>query len=640
MATSPDPATEAVAGKAQNQPSPPQGQTVRDGGPHAVSTRARAVARRFAGVLVLLLLTFAFSVAWRRLSLPDAQRTAHRTQDPAPQFVDVAAASGIRFRYANGHRGMATILEENGSGCAMLDYDGDGWLDLYLPNGRDLYGRGVSLRNALYRNNADGTGGGPGGRPIDIRFTDVTERAGVPGTGYGLGVAAADYDNDGDTDLYLCQWGKNVLYRNNGDGTFGDVTDRAGVGAMEFGEPFHTGAAWLDYDRDGDLDLFVGTYVKFRQNGLRYCKLAHGIRTNCPPQMYDGTPSLLYANNGDGTFTNVTRRAGVFFPEGKALSAITCDVNEDGWTDLIVGNDGEKAWLLRNERNGRFTDIAPAAGIAYAQDGATMAAMGLDLGDYRNEGRPGFFVADFSKRPDHLWRNVGGGFFSEESSPAGIADAGFPYLGFGAGFFDANNDGWLDLFIANGHVYPEVDQSSADERYLQPNQLMLNNRDGTFREVTSEAGAGFQVRHGGRGAAFGDVDNDGDVDLLVNNNDGYAEGPPLLLRNDRPQGHFISLSLVGVASNRDAIGARVWLTAGGARQVRDVKSGGSYLSSSDRRLHFGLGNATTVERIEVRWPSGRRQTLGPLPADTFYILREGSSPTRRQFPAPARGAGR
>ena len=368
-----------------------------------------------------------------------------------PLFQDVVAQSGITFRYTNGSKNMATMMEENGSGCAILDYDGDGWPDLYLLNGRDLYRRGLVARNALYRNNRDGT------------FTDVTEQAGVPGTGYGLGVAVGDYDNDGKPDIFISQWGKCVLYHNNGNGTFTDVTDKASVGGMDWGEPFHTGAVWLDYDHDGRLDLFVCSYVKFRQNGLRYCTLSKGILSNCPPSTYEGTPSLLFHNNGNGTFTNVTKQAGVYLPNGKALSAVTCDINDDGWPDLLVGNDGTENWLFRNNRDGTFANVAAASGVAFAQDGASIASMGLDFGDWMNEGKPGLFIADWSKRPDHLWRGGTGSFFSEVSAPSGVGDLGFLLLGFGAGFFDYDNDGWLDLVIANGHVYPEVDKSDTGE---------------------------------------------------------------------------------------------------------------------------------------------------------------------------------
>ena len=574
------------------------------------------------GLFLVLATAVLVTVSARSRTVPPQPTAVASGSAHASQFTDAAGRAGLTFRYENGRKGIATILEESGSGCAIFDYDGDGWPDLYLLNGRDLYGRGAKTRNVLYHNNGDGT------------FTDVTDRAGVPGTGYGLGVAVGDYNNDGFPDLYVCQWGRNVLYRNNGDGTFTDVTDRAGVGGLNYGGMFHTGAAWVDYDRDGRLDLLACSYVKFRQNGLRYCLLQNGSRSNCPPQLYEGTPSILYHNNGDGTFTDVTKKAGVFFPHGKALSAITADVDGDGWPDLVVGNDGEEAWLLHNNRNGTFTNTAALAGMAFAQDGATMAAMGLDLGDFRNEGRPGLFIADFSKRPDHLWRGQDGGFFSEVSTPSRIANATFDFLGFGAGFFDYDNDGWLDIFVANGHVYPEVEQGNTGEHYLQHNQLFHNEHNGTFREVTAQAGAGFDLVHAGRGAAFGDYDNDGREDVLINNND----GPPVLLHNETTGGHWFSLRLVGVRSNRDAIGARVWISAGGLRQMRDVKSGGSYLSSSDPRLHFGLGKAAAIDQMEVRWPSGLHQKFGRLAGDAFYVLREGAAvPAAQTFRPPRPG---
>ncbi len=569
----------------------------------------------FAVGAVLILFAISHYGSRQGRANPIAVRTSGVT------FVDASASAGLTFRYDNGRKGMATILEEAGSGCAMLDYNGDGWPDLYLLNGRDLYGRGIRQQNALYRNNGDGT------------FTDVTREAGVPGSGYGLGVAANDYDNDGLPDLYLCQWGKNCLYHNNGNGTFSDVTDRAGVGALEFGGHFHTGAAWIDYDRDGRLDLFVCSYVRYRPDGLRYCRLANGLLSNCPPSAYDGTASILYHNNGDGTFTNVTRQAGVYFPGGKALSAITCDFDRDGWLDLYVGNDGEEAWLLRNNHNGTFRNVAPEMGVAFAEDSATMAAMGIDFGDYLNDGREDLYVADFSKRPNHLWEAEAGGYFKEVSTPSGIGAATFSYLGFGAGFLDYDNDGWLDLFTANGHVYPEVEQGHTDEHYLQQNQLFHNERNGRFRETTREAGPGFQELHAGRGAAFGDYDCNGTVDILVNNND----GPPLLLQNQGSPGrNFVSFKLIGGRSGRDAIGARIRITVGGLKQFREVRSGGSYLSSSDPRLHFGLGAASVVDHVEVIWPSGVRQRLDSLPADRFYQIREGDPHVSEQTFRPLR----
>ena len=521
------------------------------------------------------------------------------------------------------------MMEEAGAGCAVFDFDGDGFPDIYLVNGRDLYANRPGIRNALYRNNGDGT------------FTDVTEKAGVPGTGYGFGVAVGDYDNDGHPDLFITQWGENCLYRNRGDGTFEDVTRKSGLTGMDFGEPFHTGACWIDFDHDGKLDLYVSTYVKFRRDGLKYCQLSKGILSNCPPNHYYGTPSQLFHNNGDGAFTNVTKKAGVYLDNGKGLSAMTCDFDDDGWTDIFMGNDGTENWLWRNNHDGTFTNAALAAGVAYGHDSASIASMGMDFGDFEHEGRPGLFLADWSKRPDHLWRLEKNGFFSDISAPSGIGDAGFDLLGFGAQFLDYDNDGWLDLFLANGHVYPEVDQAKIGETYLQPNQLFHNDTgniqlSGTkrakktlFRDVSKDSGDAFRIVHAGRGVATGDFDNDGKIDVLVSGND----GSPLLLRNSsKNANHFLNLKLTGVQSNRDAIGSRVTVTVGSEKQTADVKSGGSYLSSSEMRLHFGLGSATQADSIEVRWTNGLRQKFGSLPGDQFYELTEGrAKPTLQKF---------
>ena len=538
------------------------------------------------------------------------QPTHSRSHD---WFVDATKQVGITFVHYNGKKDLATAMEEAGPGCSFCDYDKDGWLDVYIVNGRDLYGRGVKSRNVLYRNNRNGT------------FTDVTEKADVPGTGYGMGCVWGDYDNDGDADLYVTQWGKNVLYCNNADGTFADVTDKAGVGAMEFGEPFHGAAAFGDYDKDGWLDLYVGCYLKFRLDGLRYCMMEGRVKTSCPPQSYDGTPSILYHNNGDGTFTNVTKQAGVYKPNGKALSAIFSDYDEDGYPDLFVSNDGIEAYLFRNQRNGTFRNDAATAGIAFAAEGANMAAMGTDLGDYDNDGRLDLFIADFQNAPNHLWHNEGKGFFLDVTVPSGIGEPSYNYLGFGAGFMDYDNDGWLDIFVANGHVYPGVDELGTGETYKQINQLFRNlsgsGSDGTFAEATKQAGSGFLVKAASRGAAFGDYDNDGDVDVLVANND----DPPTLLRNNvGNRQRFLSLQLVN-AHGSDAIGAKVRVTAGNLRQVREARTGGSFFSHSDTRLHFGLGANSRVDKIEVKWANGRAQTFSAISADSFYRIVEGQT---------------
>jgi hypothetical protein len=445
-----------------------------------------AASRPFvAGTLIVLALGALIALA---CAAAVARRGRTGATPPAavasPRFVDVAEAAGLRFRYDNGRNGMSTMLEQNGSGCALLDYNGDGWLDAYLLNGRDLYGRGIVRRNALYENRGDGT------------FVDVTERVGVPGTGYGLGVAVADYDNDGDPDLYLCQWGRNALYRNQGNGRFEDVTQKAGVGGLDFGEPFHTGAAWFDYDRDGFLDLFVCSYVKFRQDGLRYCTLAGDILSNCPPSVYDGTPSLLYHNNGDGTFTNVTKKAGVFFPHGKALSVVTCDVDEDGWTDLFVGNDGTENWLLRNNRDGTFTNRAGAAGVAFAQDGATMARWALTLGDF-NEGGPAFradFPSDRTTCGAIGERRLSGG----SARPASATPAFLS--GFGGGFSTTTTTAGSICSSPTATCIPKWSSSRAPrETYLQKQPELFRTRE---RLVTAKSQA-RRVRRTGSGTPAG-----------------------------------------------------------------------------------------------------------------------------------------
>ncbi|HET6383376.1 MAG TPA: CRTAC1 family protein [Armatimonadota bacterium] len=571
-------------------------------------------------LVVVVVLGGGAALYWRRAF------QSRRLVPPVSGYVDVAAAAGIRFRHHDGRRGVSTMMEQIGPGCALLDYDGDGWPDIYLLNGRDRNARGIPLRNALYHNNRDGT------------FTDVTAKARAPGTGYALGVAVGDYDNDGYPDIYICQYGKNVLYHNNGNGTFTDVTARAHVDGMDAGEPFHTGAAWIDYDRDGRLDLFVCTYVNF-EAGPRYCddpaydgmpRVPHG----CPPTRYPATHCILYHNNGDGTFTNVTKRAGLGGLSGKSLGVVTGDYNNDGWPDLYVANDSMPGFLLRNNHNGTFTDVGIQSGVAFAGTGEVMSGMGVDFGDYQNNGRLSLFVADYQDKPDHLFENLGGGRFCEAPVAAGLAIPSIPLLGFGGGFLDYNNDGWKDIFVANGHVVPEIDTIPGKHvHYRQPSQLFRNNGNGTFTDVSASAGPAFQESGAGRGAAWGDIWNRGVQDILVANN----SGPPILMKNLFPcRNHFLSLRLVGTRSNRDAIGARAYVTAGGIRQMQEVKSACGYLSCGDLRLHFGLGKARIVERIEVEWPSASKPAFFKhVAADRFYQVKEGT-PTLQPQPI-ARG---
>lgn len=524
------------------------------------------------------------------------------------QFRNVAREAGIRFVHSKGNSGAPMILAEQTPGVCVADFDGDGWQDIYFVNGRDLENSKNVLRNTLYHNNGDGT------------FTDVTEKAGVPGTGYGLGCIWGDYDNDGFPDLFVTQYGRNVLYRNNGDGTFTDVTEKAGVGGLDFGTRVHAGAVFFDYDRDGFLDLYVGGYVAFGPDSPQTCDV-YGVRTSCAPSNYDGSPALLYHNNGDGTFTNVTKKAGLYQPNGKNLAVGAADYDNDGWPDLFVANDGLVAYLYHNEHDGTFKETALVAGMAVGGEGRIMAGMCISLGDYNNDGWLDLYISDWQGRSDHLWQNNGKGEFVEVSDDAGITRPTRDRLSFGGGFFDYDNDGWLDLFIANGHVFPFIEQVFHGVRYKQINSLFRNEGDGKFVETTNQAGSGFSTPHLGRGVAFVDFDNDGFVDVVVGN-DGEA---PLLLHNSgRNHNHFVNFKLVGVKSNRDAIGARIRVLAGGLWQMREIQSGGSYLSQSDLRANFGLGKTNQIDAVEVSWPSGAHCTYKNVDADRFYLIEEGS----------------
>ena len=543
---------------------------------------------------------------------PRPQAPAAPDSKAPVQFSNRTRSAGITFTHFKGNNGVSTILEEAGPGVCVADYDGDGFVDIYFVNGRDLYGRGIPATNALYHNNGDGT------------FTDVTGRAGVPGSAYGLGCVWGDYDNDGHPDLYVTQYGKNLLYHNNGDGTFSDVTDKAGVGATEFGTIFHTAATFFDYDRDGRLDLYAGGYCNFRPGSKRHCDIGQGVMSSCRPAVYGGSPDVLYHNNGDGTFTEVTRRAKIYTP-GTNLAVQAADYDEDGWPDLFVANDEMEAYLYHNDRNGTFTNVAMTSGMALTSEGNEMAGMCVSLGDYDHDGHLDLFITDFQMVSDHLWHNNGKGYFDEVSSQAGIAAVTTQVLSFGGGFFDYDNDGWLDLFIANGSVYPEIERVSPDVHYKQINTLLHNDRNGRFSDVTKLSGSGFLRPYAGRGVAFADFDNDGRMDLVVANNG----DPPLLLHNDgTPEtgsSHFVSFKLAGKRSNRDGMGARIRLRAGGMTQVHEVAGAGSYMSQSDLRAHFGVGSATRLDQVEIVWPSGLRQVFRDLASDKFYEIEEGKN---------------
>ncbi len=531
---------------------------------------------------------------------------------PGPiEFTNVTAAAGIKFVHFKGNKGISINREEFGPGVCVADFDGDGWQDIYFVNGLDLYNRGISVSNALYRNNGDGT------------FTDVTEKAGVPGTGYGLGCVWGDFNNDGFPDLFVTQYGRNVLYRNNGNGTFTDITDKSGVAGTESGA-FHSGATFFDYDRDGWLDLYVGSYVTLGDK--RYCQLGDML-SSCAPSAYRGSLDALYHNNHDGTFTNVTAAAKIYQPEGKNLSVASADYDDDGWPDLFVANDGLNAYLYHNERNGTFKEIGLVSGMALAAQGKSMAAMCISLGDYDNDGRLDLYISDFQRSSDHLWHNEGKGFLDEVSDQAGITRLTREVLSFGGGFFDYDDDGWLDIFIANGHVYPEVEQATPGTHYRQLNSLFHNEGNGRFTEVSKLSGTGFATPYVGRGVAFADFDNDGFVDAVVANNG----DSPLLLHNGGGNGnHFLNFRLVGTKSNRDAMGARIRIAAGPLSQIREIAGGGSYLSQSDLRANFGLGKTKRAETVEIEWPSGQRQVFRNVEADTFYLIEEGKDQLQLQ----------
>ena len=521
----------------------------------------------------------------------------------AVQFVDRATAAGLTQRNVSG-TDQSYIVEGMMGGAAFFDYDRDGDVDLYVANGSSFAGfaAGEHPANQLYRND--------GGR-----FADVTVVAGVGDTSWSMGCAAADYDNDGHTDLYVTNYGRNTLYRNLGTGRFADVTTEADVGDMGWG----TGASFGDYDRDGDVDLYVANYVDF---SLDYespipC-LWKNVKVYCGPVGLLPAADVFYRNNGDGTFSEWTKQAGLQGEKFYGMSALFGDYDNDGWPDLLVANDSTPNLLFRNLQDGRFAEEALMAGVAYSGEGVTQGCMGAAWGDYDNDGLFDLFVTNFADEYNALYRNEGGGFFADVSFVAGIGAAPAELVSWGTGFFDYDNDGDRDLFVANGHTYPQADLPRVNSSYKQANSL-FENRGGRLVEVSAVAGPGFALRRVGRGTSFADYDGDGDIDLFVLN----LNGPPTLLRNDGDHdNHYLLVRTVGTESNRDGIGARVIISAGGQTQHAEVQSGGSYLSHNDLRLHFGLGQAERVDRLEVRWPSGAVQVLSDIAADQVLTVVE------------------
>lgn len=527
------------------------------------------------------------------------------------RLVDVAKEAGVNVLNIHGGEGKDYIIEVNGNGAAFFDYDNDGYLDILIVNGSTLQNlkKGGDPMVTLYRNMGNGT------------FTDVTAQSGMNKKGWGMGVCVADYDNDGRQDVYITAYGPNVLYRSNGDGTFTDVTEKAGVGDPRWS----TGCAFGDYDRDGYVDLYVANYVVFDEKkspkrGSSNCRVRRGINLVCGPTGMPGVPDTLYRNNGDGTFTDVTQKAGIQDPGKYGFGVLFSDLDNDGWPDIYVAHDLNPNFFFRNNRDGTFSEIGLRAGVALSGDGRPQGSMGVDIGDYNNDGHFDIFVTNFSHDYNTLYQNNKDGTFTDVSLSSGLGQRFQPYVGWGTAFVDLDNDGLLDVFIANGHVLPQADSLGLGEKYHQPKQVFKNLGNGRFREVTREIGGGLLLERSSRGAAFGDYDNDGDLDILVVN----LNGRPTLLRNEGGnRNHWITLKLVGTKSNRDAIGARVTAKIGGGMQAAEVRSGGSYISHNDMRVHFGLGDATRIDALEVRWPSGLIESFKDLTADRFYVITEG-----------------
>ena len=531
---------------------------------------------------------------------------AAQAGSPGLQFVDVTVGAGLAFRHNNGAYGGKLLPETLGSGCAFLDYDADGWQDILLVNGADWPGhkrQRSTLR--LYRNNRNGT------------FTDVTRAAGLDVELYGMGVAIGDFNNDGFPDVFVTCVGQNRLFRNTGKGTFVDATRASGLGTRT---AFSTSAMWLDFDRDGHLDLFVCNYVKWSADHDVFCSRDGRQKSYCTPEAYRGETCWLFRNRGDGTFEDVTATCGIFDSTSKALGVALIDDDQDGWPDIFVANDTQPNKLYRNQRNGRFRDMGLQAGVALSSDGRARAGMGVDAGDFDNSGRAGLAVTNFEGEMIGLYRAAPSGAYRDVAADAGV---GFPsrnHLGFGCLFADVDLDGRLDLVTVNGHIDDTVRNIRGNVGYAQRPQLFFNQGDGRFRDMSAAVGAGFAQPRVARGLACGDFDNDGDVDLLITTNN----GPAVLLRNDRTgSNRSLRIRLIGTRSNRDAIGSTVRLFHDGGSQSRMVKSGSSYLSQSELPVTFGVGRRDRIDRVVINWPSGRTEEFKNVATGRKYDCVEG-----------------
>jgi hypothetical protein len=569
----------------------------------------------------LLFTTLSLFLAGSRLS--KAQEHSLSTAPPprAETFVDVTQRLGVNFQYLSSHTSRKYLLETMGAGVALFDYDNDGRLDIYLVNGAPLADptpkgtvpqkTGTQYWNRLYHQKPDGT------------FEDVTEKAGLQGAGYGMGVAVGDFDNDGYEDLYVTAYGGNKLYHNNGDGTFADVTQKAGVA----GSGWSTSAAWVDLDRDGFLDLVVLRYLNWDFDDIWCGEHKDGYRSYCHPDYFKPVAPLVYHNNKNGTFTESAQKIGLNKP-GKGLGLAIADYDHDGHIDLFVANDSMPEFLYRNKGNGTFEEVGLASGVAVDIDGRTYAGMGVDFADYNNDGWPDIVVTDLANQRYALYQNNGDGTFTYTTQSLGVGQMTLSHSGWGVRFLDYDNDGWKDLLIAQGHDLDTIELNYPNLHYREP-MLLARNTGTRFVDISAQAGDVFQQPWVGRGMAIGDLDNDGRLDAIVTTNDGSAH---VLHNETSTQNHWILLKLVGHTSNRDAIGAEVTLVTSTGSQYATVSTAGSYLSSSDKRVHFGIGQDRTVQKIEIRWPSGTRQTLKDVRADQILQIDEPAAASTPQQP--------
>ena len=561
---------------------------------------------------VLLLAVLSLLATW--LVAQATKPEAGRAKPGEVHFEDLAQQAGLTaLNVYGGGTHKEFIIETTGNGAIIFDYDNDGWPDVFLPNGSTVEGfpKDQAPTGHLYHNNRDGT------------FTDVTARAGLARSGWGQGGCVGDYDNDGYLDLFVTYWGQSVLYHNNGDGTFSDVTAKAGLKTSR--DAWSTGCSFVDYDRDGKADLFVVRYVDFSYDSVprpgqgRWCQWK-GINVMCGPRGLKPGVNALYHNNGNGTFTDVSQKSGILNTTGCfGFTSLTADFDYDGWPDIYVSCDSTASLLYHNSHDGSFAEIGKKAGVAYNEDGSEQAGMGLSADDFTHSGCQDIVKTNFSDDTPTLYRNRGDNNFDDVTYSAGLGKIK-TWLGWGVQFYDFDNSGWPGILIANGHVYPEVEGKALGTSYREPKVAYYNLHDGTFANITAESGSVLAELHSGRGMALGDLFNDGRQEALVNN----MNEKPSLYYNTAPVGNWISLQLVGVKSNRAALGAVVTLEHGSDKHEKEVRSGDGYISQSDLRLHFGLGKSVRAEKIVIRWPSGLVETLSDLPVNQYYVVREGS----------------